>query len=252
MDKKIILDDKKTYFLLLLLNLFLIYLFHHFIGLYPEDHTESELSVHHNGIFLSEPVTLFNNWNVFSLITYPIVYLQKILPLLNIHGIFLIFCIGISMSNYLMLFATASNKYKVNNQIFKLLLFLLLILVFLFYDIFSFQYIKVSIHLLASGLLLYNIQKNKGLKAIGIFSILVGICLRYEASFIVYLYLFLTYCILNFQYITKYNLYKLVKKNILFPIITILIIIFCSYNYTAADKLYYPFIMQEYKYGLYQ
>lgn len=236
-------NSTKYYCILLCITIILLYIIYYFIGIFPDEHTECELSIHHNGIFLNSPVTLFNNWNVYTFITYPIVFIKRIFPNNNIHTYFLLFLSCVYISNYLFLFATRikENYLQINSKISIILIPLFVIIITtLFNEIFYLQYIKVAIHLIFTGIILYNLSKNNGIRTIGFICTILGILIRYESIMIVLPFLILTY-LLFFDAFNKQKIFIKVKNNLCFVIATIIAIIFCNQNYTKADKSYYPY-----------
>lgn len=227
------------YFLTFSVTIVILLLVQHYFGFYPEDHTESELSVHHNGIFLNYPVTLFNNWNVFTWITYIIVWLKNLYPNVNVHAWLMLLCMVSAITNYTITLICSVHMDVNSNALYKKVLILLLIISVIHQDIFFTQYIKNAFHLIASGLLLYNTRTSKSVSFFAIISVLIGVMLRYESFFIVVLFLSILFLILNKP--SPYSIWKLFKKNIKFVSFLFMTILFSSFNYTKSDKLYRPY-----------
>ncbi len=219
----------------------ILYAAYQLAGIFPEDHTESELAIHHNGIFLQAPATLFNNWNVFTLITYPIVFLKKLFPTLNIHGLFLCSLLCIVFANY---FNIITQFLQTNTGIRKKPILYsiaaVVMLSILINELLYMQYIKVAIHLLASGILLFNISRSRVVKAAGFMSACFGAMLRYEAAMIVFPLLLAAFLLLR-EDANGTTLLEKAKSNFIFVAFVALLIFFCNHNYTKADKKYYPY-----------
>src|SRR4051812_47811864 len=90
------IDYFKRYLIYLVSILFL----NQVLGLFSDELAEIANSIAHNGIFLSSPTTVFNNSNNFTLITYLLVALKKLLPGYNISGWLMLLSTAFYLSNY--------------------------------------------------------------------------------------------------------------------------------------------------------
>lgn len=231
----------KNYINVLFLNILFVFVFYSTIGMYSEDLSEVYHSALHNALFLSYPEHVFNNCNVFFLLTYPIVFLKKYFPYYNIHGCFLIFLICIVLTNYFTLLYDAILRQEsvVHKHRFGILFFILVFLV-LFNDVFTVQYTRIAIHLIVSGLLLYNLSGSTFDKIVAFLCVVTGLLLRFE-GFLVVIPLMTIFFIFRIGQDKKKYIFLLVRKNLIFLLIFLSIIVFTNFSYTKEDKIYEPY-----------
>lgn len=231
----------RSYTGVLLANIVLIFIFYNTIGMYSEDISEIYHAALHNALFLSHPEHVFNNCNVFFLLTYPVVFLKEYFPRCNVHGYFLILLTCVFLTNYFILLCDAVQRqpFIAHKRKISLLLFFLVFLV-LFNDIFTVQYTRIAIHLIVSGILLYNLSGSVFVRIASFVSVVAGLLLRFE-GFLVVVPVLTVFFIFRLGQDKISSILALFKRNLVFLFVFAGIIVLTNFSYTKDDKTYEPY-----------
>ncbi len=214
----------------------------YFIGIYLDEFSDYIFSAIFSGLFQTQPGSIFNNYECLFIISKLIQKLQTVFVNINIYGVIIVainsYCI------YLMILLFIERMSFKENKFFKLIL-LSGVLLLLLHDFIFIQFTKTAIYCNFLGC--YFLLNDKGKIKIALLLILLGVLLRTETFWFVFIFSS-GICIIQKASLFILNL----KKRKYIWLIVILSAALISYlnkqPYNDDDKRYEVF--RTYKYSI--
>lgn len=240
----------RFYALVSILTTLLVCILYHTIGMFSEELAEIANSFAHNGIFLAEPTPVFNNSNNFTLITHTMAWLKMLLPSVNIQGMLMLAFSVVYITQYVLSCWLVLPETGQRNR-FYLWLVYGLVFALLLNDLFFIQYTRVSFHLVASGLILYNLAGSKAVRALAFLAFFCGMMLRFD-PFVVVAPMLCAFLVIYGVVRRWSDIVRLVRVNIPFALVYVFFVVVSDINFTPSDARYEPYRAIIYAFECYQ